>query len=268
MTELLSFAELFGVGIGVGLVGALLGIGGGLIMVPLFMLTMMTPNGTTFQTVQQVIGTSLFGVFLNSVSGTIAYIRQKRVMFRAALPFAAATIPGAFLGSYVTEYFSGPGFSITFGVSLAALGIFMFLKSRSRRATARVEDFDVAHAEFSYTIGITLSFFVGFISSILGIGGGVVHVPMMVFILGFPAQIAVATSTFVLMVRSVIGVASHAMLGHIVWTAAVAVGCGAFVGAQFGAKIAKKIRPSWIVILLSAIMVLLGCELFWRGVSA
>ena len=246
MTELLSFAELFGVGIGVGLVGALLGIGGGLIMVPLFMLTMMTPNGTTFQTVQQVIGTSLFGVFLNSVSGTIAYIRQKRVMFRAALPFAAATIPGAFLGSYVTEY----------------------LKSRSRRATARVEDFDVAHAEFSYTIGITLSFFVGFISSILGIGGGVVHVPMMVFILGFPAQIAVATSTFVLMVSSVIGVASHAMLGHIVWTAAVAVGCGAFVGAQFGAKIAKKIRPSWIVILLSAIMVLLGCELFWRGVSA
>ena len=218
MTELLSFAELFGVGIGVGLVGALLGIGGGLIMVPLFMLTMMTPNGTTFQTVQQVIGTSLFGVFLNSVSGTIAYIRQKRVMFRAALPFAAATIPGAFLGSYVTEYFSGPGFSITFGVSLAALGI--------------------------------------------------VHVPMMVFILGFPAQIAVATSTFVLMVSSVIGVASHAMLGHIVWTAAVAVGCGAFVGAQFGAKIAKKIRPSWIVILLSAIMVLLGCELFWRGVSA
>ena len=202
MTELLSFAELFGVGIGVGLVGALLGIGGGLIMVPLFMLTMMTPNGTTFQTVQQVIGTSLFGVFLNSVSGTIAYIRQKRVMFRAALPFAAATIPGAFLGSYVTEYFSGPGFSITFGVSLAALGIFMFLKSRSRRATARVEDFDVAHAEFSYTIGITLSFFVGFISSILGIGGGVVHVPMMVFILGFPAQIAVATSTFVLMVSS------------------------------------------------------------------
>ena len=168
MTELLSFVELFGVGIGVGLVGALLGIGGGLIMVPLFMLTMMTPNGTTFQTVQQVIGTSLFGVFLNSASGTIAYIRQKRVMFRAALPFAAATIPGAFLGSYVTEYFSGPGFSITFGVSLAALGIFMFLKSRSRRATARVEDFDVAHAEFSYTIGITLSFFVGFISSILG----------------------------------------------------------------------------------------------------
>ena len=64
MTELLSFAELFGVGIGVGLVGALLGIGGGLIMVPLFMLNIMNPNRTTIKTLQQVIGTSRLGVFL------------------------------------------------------------------------------------------------------------------------------------------------------------------------------------------------------------
>ena len=263
-----QFCELFGVGIGVGIVGALLGIGGGLIMVPLFMLTMMPPNSSTFSTVQQVIGTSLFGVFLNAISGTLAYIKQKRVMFRAAIPFALATIPGAFAGGYVSEYFSGSGFSMTFGVSLAALGIFMFWKSRSKRATARPEDFDVEHAQFNMTLGIVLSFGVGFISSILGIGGGVVHVPMMVFLLGFPAQIAVATSTCVLMVSSVVGVVSHAVLNHIVWLPAIAVGAGAFFGAQFGAKIAKKIRPSWIVVLLAAIMVLLGIELFVRGYIA
>ena len=97
MTELLSFAELFGVGIGVGLVGALLGIGGGLIMVPLFMLTMMTPNGTTFQTVQQVIGTSLFGVFLNSVSGTIAYIRQKRLFAAFGKPTRTTCVNRSFV---------------------------------------------------------------------------------------------------------------------------------------------------------------------------
>ena len=107
MLELINFCEFFGVGIGVGVVGALLGIGGGLIMVPLFMLTMMPPHGSTFQTVQQVIGTSLFGVFLNAISGTLAYIRQRRIMFRAAIPFALATVPGAFAGSYISEYFSG-----------------------------------------------------------------------------------------------------------------------------------------------------------------
>lgn len=110
MTELLSFAELFGVGIGVGLVGALLGIGGGLIMVPLFMLTMMTPNGTTFQTVQQVIGTSLFGVFLNSVSGTIAYIRQKRVMFVRLCPLQRPRSRAPFWGAMSPNTSRAPAF--------------------------------------------------------------------------------------------------------------------------------------------------------------
>ena len=92
---MIEFVELFVVGIGVGAFGALVGIGGGMIMVPLFMLTMMAPNGSTFENVQQVIGTSLFGVLLNALSGTWAYIRQHKVMFRAAVPFALATVPGA-----------------------------------------------------------------------------------------------------------------------------------------------------------------------------
>ena len=93
---MIEFVELFVVGIGVGAFGALVGIGGGMIMVPLFMLTMMAPNGSTFENVQQVIGTSLFGVLLNALSGTWAYIRQHKVMFRAAVPFALATVPGAY----------------------------------------------------------------------------------------------------------------------------------------------------------------------------
>ena len=98
----------------------------------------------------------------------------------------------------------------------------------------------------------------GFISSILGIGGGVVHVPMMVFLLGFPPLVAVATSTFVLMVSAAIGVVGHALLAHIVWAPAVAVGCGAIVGAQLGARLARKSKPRLIVILLSCVMVALG----------
>ena len=87
---MVEFIELFVVGIGIGTFGALVGIGGGMIMVPLFMLTMMAPNGSTFANVQQVIGTSLFGVLLNALSGTWAYIRQHRVMFRAATPFLSS----------------------------------------------------------------------------------------------------------------------------------------------------------------------------------
>ena len=207
---MLDFIELFILGIGVGSFGALVGIGGGLIMVPLFMYFMMPPSGSTFTNVQEVVGTSLFGVLLNALSGTWAYFRQKRIILSVAMPFALATVPGAFLGSYVSEWFSGPAFSITFGASLAFLGCFMYWSSRNKAANRSADEFDPNELPRSKIwLGIGCSFFVGFISSILGIGGGVVHVPMMVFLLGFPPLVAVATSTFVLMVSAAIGAKEH-----------------------------------------------------------
>ena len=265
---MLDFIELFILGIGVGSFGALVGIGGGLIMVPLFMYFMMPPSGSTFTNVQEVVGTSLFGVLLNALSGTWAYFRQKRIILSVAMPFALATVPGAFLGSYVSEWFAGPACSSTFGASLAFLGCFMYWSSRNKAANRSADEFDPNELPRSKIwLGIGCSFFVGFISSILGIGGGVVHVPMMVFLLGFPPLVAVATSTFVLMVSAAIGVVGHALLAHIVWAPAVAVGCGAIVGAQLGARLARKSKPRLIVILLSCVMVALGCQLVWRGLS-
>ena len=170
---MLDFIELFILGIGVGSFGALVGIGGGLIMVPLFMYFMMPPSGSTFANVQEVVGTSLFGVLLNALSGTWAYFRQKRIILSVAMPFALATVPGAFLGSYVSEWFSGPAFSITFGASLAFLGCFMYWSSRNKAANRSADEFDPNELPRSKIwLGIGCSFFVGFISSILGIGGG------------------------------------------------------------------------------------------------
>ena len=88
------------------------------------------------------MGTSLFGVLLNALSGTWAYFRQKRIILSVAMPFALATVPGAFLGSYVSEWFSGPAFSITFGASLAFLGCFMYWSSRNKAANRSADEFD------------------------------------------------------------------------------------------------------------------------------
>ncbi len=162
----------------------------------------------------------------------------------------------------------GPAFSITFGASLAFLGCFMYWSSATRPPTARPTSSIERAPRSKIWLGIGCSFFVGFISSILGIGGGVVHVPMMVFLLGFPPLVAVATSTFVLMVSAAIGVVGHALLAHIVWAPAVAVGCGAIVGAQSAHALLRKSKPRLIVILLSCDEVALGCQLVWRGFFA
>ncbi len=264
----MDFALFLLLGCGVGAFGALLGLGGGMILVPLFMLFMYGADGATFSTVQQIVGTSLFVVFANAVSGTWAYVSQKRIFMRAAVPFSLATIPGAFLGGYLSEWFSGPAFSLLFGATMASLAVFMAVKSRGKKANASAENFDPATAPVNLPLGIAASFFVGFASSILGIGGGIIHVPMMVFLLGFPPQVAVATSTFVLMVSALVGVASHGWLGHILWLPAIMIGIGATVGAQIGAKIARKARPRALVLGLSAVMILLGLQFIYKGLIA
>nr|WP_231036417.1 sulfite exporter TauE/SafE family protein [Pectinatus sottacetonis] len=258
-------AVLFIIGIGVGAFGTLVGIGGGLIMIPLFVLVMTGPKNeapgffNTFHTVYQAIGTSLFGVFLNTLSGTIAYIRQKRVYFDAAVPFAIATLPGAFIGSYVDEYFTGRSFDFVFGVVLVILSLIMYWKSSTKRATAN--SFDPKSFKYPKRLGIFISVFVGFLSSVLGIGGGIIHVPLMIYILSFPPHVATATSHFVLAVSSFTGCISHYMLGHILWKPALGIGLGAVVGAQIGAKISSKTRPHMIVVLLSLAMCVLGIKL-------
>lgn len=263
---IMEFLFFLLVGVCVGTFGTLIGLGGGLILVPLFMYTMYAPDGSMiFSTVQQIIGTSLFAVACNAVSGAYAYMKQKRIMFRAAIPFALSTIPGAFCGSFVSKYFTGASFSIAFGCLLVVLGCFMYWKSNSKRATARPEDFDPATAPFNLWLGVVLTFGVGFISTIFGIGGGIIDVPMMVFILGFPAQIATASSTFILMVSSLVGTISHASLDHIIWVPAICIGCGCVIGAQIGARIAKKSKPRLLVIILSVTMVLMGINLVVRG---
>ncbi|WP_196596181.1 sulfite exporter TauE/SafE family protein [Pectinatus frisingensis] len=258
---------LFILGIAIGAFGTLVGIGGGLIMIPLFVLLMTGSPAApadffnTFHNVSQAVGTSLFGVFLNTLSGSFAYIRQKRVYFDAALPFAAATLPGAFLGSYADEYFSGGIFDFVFGGMLVMLAGVMYWKSSAPKALAK--EFDPKHFVYPKKLGILISIFVGFLSSVLGIGGGIIHVPLMIYVLSFPPHVATATSHFVLAVSSFVGCISHFILGHIVWKPAIGIGFGAVIGAQIGAVISQKTRPRVIVILLSIVMCGLGLKLIF-----
>lgn len=68
-------------------------------------------------------------VFLNALSGTFAYIRQDKVFYKAGLPFALATIPGAFIGSYLTEYFTGESFRLAFGIFILLIASIMLFNT-------------------------------------------------------------------------------------------------------------------------------------------
>jgi len=246
-----SMVALFVLGVSVGTFGTLVGIGGGIILIPIFLLI--------FQwTPQHAVGTSLVVVFLNAVSGSIAYIKQKKVYYDAAIRFSLATVPGAIIGSYLAEYFTSTSFKVSFGGLLMIVSIIMFFRTKQQEGKSK---FGEEGFTYNRTLGVLLSTLVGFLSSILGIGGGVIHVPAMVYILGFPTHVATATSHFVLAISTMFGVVSHYFLGNILVKPALAIGIGAIVGAQIGAALSLKVKSKSILVLLSIALFVLGLRL-------
>lgn len=203
------------------------------------------------------MGTSLAVVFFNALSGTIAYIRQKKVYYDAAIRFSVATLPGAILGSYFSYYFTSRIFYISFGVLLIIIAGLLYLRGRADI----VETSDVGNLKYNRTLGMLMSVLVGFLSSIFGIGGGIIHVPTMICLLGFPTHVATATSHFVLVFSAFFGVLSYYFWGQILVTPAIVIGIGSILGAQLGAYLSLKTKAKSITILLCIALVALGIRM-------
>lgn len=246
----MEVAGFLALGILVGLLGALLGIGGGMVIVPLLVFAWDYEP-------QLAIGTSVLVVLLNAVSGTWGYVRQKKVCVDAALKFAVATVPGAFLGSYAAEYLQDRLFYLVFGAFFVLAAINMYRKANKEAAGKTAGEVPEV---YNWKLGVLCSVGVGFLASILGIGGGIVHVPFMVYVLNFPVHVAIATSTCILAVSSLAGLVSHAMLGHIVWSSDLAIGAGAFVGAQGGVALAQRLQSGILMKLASVLLLVTGIK--------
>lgn len=126
----MEVAGFLALGILVGLLGALLGIGGGMVIVPLLVFVWHYEP-------QLAIGTSVLVVLMNAVSGTWGYVRQKKACVDAALKFAVATVPGAFLGSYAAEYLQDRLFYLVFGAFFVLAAVNMYRKANIRRRRVR-----------------------------------------------------------------------------------------------------------------------------------
>ena len=260
---------LAAVGFFAGVFGTMIGIGGGIIFVPVFLLFFhFTP--------QQAIGTSLAAVFFNALSGSISYLRQKRVDIRSGWKFALATLPGAWLGAWVARFFSSLVLELVFGLLLVAVAIFISLRGEPRQRdhgdntyTRTLVDFRGEVFKYSprVGVGIGLSFLVGIISSLLGIGGGIIHVPALIFLLGFPVHIATATSHFVLAISTFSGGAAHLALGNVLIVPAIIVAALAIPGAQIGAVLSRRAKGRLIARLLAVALLLGGLRLLLKSLG-
>ncbi len=247
-------------GVAIGTYGTLVGAGGGFLLVPLFLLVHRLPH-------EIAVGTSLAIVSANAFSGAIGYVWEKKIDFRAGITFALATVPGAIAGVYLTQLISGPVFMKVFGGFLIFMATYLFFRRESkveplhgRRGWGWVQR---KTYEYFEPLGLAISLFVGVISSWLGIGGGILHVPAMTEVLRFPVSIAVATSQFVLAWTALVGALLHVQAGHWDSRLAITTGLGAILGAQLGVRLARKARGSQVLRFLALGLLAVGVRLLF-----
>ncbi len=252
-------------GVAVGALGTLIGAGGGFALMPL--LVWLDPHAAP----DLLTGTSLAVVFVNALSGSLAYARMRRIDYRAGLLFALAGLPGAVLGVWATHRLERRSFDPLLGVALILLAAFVLARPAARprvpapgQGRTLVEADGTVHTYAPRTgLGALLSLGVGFVSSLLGIGGGIVHVPLMVYVLGFPVHVATATSHFVLAIVVLAAVVTHAASG----TLAPALGrivplaIGVVPGAWLGAWLSSRLEGRWILRSLALALVAAGLRL-------
>jgi uncharacterized protein len=255
-------------GVAVGAYGTLVGAGGGFALVPILLL--VYPR----QSPAQLTAVSLAAVFANVASGSIGYSRLKRIDYRTGLLLAPATIPGAVIGSLVVGAIPRAAFDAVMGSALILLSGFLLLKPqgniplglKGRWVVSRTlvdSDGNRYQYRFNMALAIVASFGIGFVSSLLGIGGGIVQVPILTSFFAFPAHIASATSQFVQVFTSGFGALTHVLHGDYASfvTVTVALAVGIIIGAQFGAAISRRVAGSAIIRLLAVALGLVGIRL-------
>ena len=239
------------IGFGVGAFGTLIGAGGGFILTPILLL--LYPHDSP----RALTAISLTAVFFNAASGSVAYARQRRIDYRSGLVFGAATLPGAVLGALAVNGVSRHAFDLIMGTVLALLAVWLLTGERFRASSP---------PRHRLVIGAGYSLIIGFLSSFLGIGGGVIHVPLLVRALGFPTHVATATSHFVLAIMAGTATVTHVALGSFAHghgvRRSIALSAGVVAGAQLGAHVSLRLRGAAIERLLALALVALAVRLF------
>jgi uncharacterized protein len=243
---------LIPLGFAAGVLGSMIGLGGGIIVVPVLTFLGFPPTVTA--------SNSLFAAFSNSIASTISYSKQKRIEYSLGLKLGLLAIPGTILGAFLSTDIAPDIFKILFGFILIASAVYIFLRKQIESREKIISKQLVI-----FTIGA--AFFAGIISSFFGIGGGIVFVPLMVVGMGMSMKKAAPTSQLVLLFASLSGIIVHSLLGHPDLIQSGFLAIGSFFGGLVGAKLSINVRERNLKILISVVLLITAVKLFFDSLS-
>jgi uncharacterized membrane protein YfcA len=261
-----------------GLFGSLLGLGGGVLIIPLLTLVFGVP-------MKEAIGTSLICVIATSSGAASLYVRKHFANIRLAMTLELATTTGAIVGGLIAGLIKPEVLTILFSVLLFYIALSMIRKrpvedpalrqaqGGERRRTTKggeenLEGNSSAPGDYQITnfpLGMGASFFAGNISGLLGVGGGAIKVPAMYLMMGVPLRIAVATSNFMIGVTATAGAFVYYARGEVDLLVTGATMIGVFLGATVGSRILHLIKMEYLKKAFIIVLLYLSAEMLFKG---
>ena len=271
---MIEVCGLVAFGFAVGFYGTLVGIGGGPLLVPMLALFFDLPPAT-------IVATSLSVVFLNALSGSLAYHQQRRIDFVSGTVFGFATIPSSIAAYFLLAHLSHDVFTRVFGVFLLFLAGYVLLgpTPAGDRPAAAPADYgffgplsprrlvDSTGSTYLYAVderlGTLVNIAFGAGTTVLGIGGGILQVPLLVYVLRFPVHIATATAHYVTCINTAFTLIPLLFFGHVDPRLTICLGGGVVIGARLGARSSRRFSGRTLLQLLTIVFVLAGLRMLF-----
>jgi len=231
-----------------GILGSMIGLGGGIIVVPVLTFLGFPPTVAA--------SNSLFAALSNATASTISYSKQKKIDFSLGIKLGLLSIPGTIFGALLSTDIAPDIFKILFGFVLIASAGYIFFRKNFKSG-------DKSFSKPMLLFSVGASFFAGIISSFFGIGGGIIFVPLMVVGMGMMMKKAAPTSQLILLFASLSGVIAHSLLGHPDFLQAGLLAIGSFIGGLVGARLSVDIKERYLQILVSVVILIAAGKLFF-----
>ncbi len=252
---------LLATGLVAGILGALLGLGGGIFLVPALTLIFGLPIRTT-------VGASLVAVIATSAGVAAVAPPGRGADVGLALRLEVATAVGALAGGLAAGMISAQALSILFALVVFLTAGYMLFKTRQKPKGGMPERmFRQDYTPHHWPAGLSVAGLAGMISGLLGVGGGFIKVPTMYAVMGVPLGIATATSNFMVGITAAASVFIYYGRGDIHPLVVIPTALGVFAGAILGVFLLPKVRVSWLRLALIGLLILMGVQMLLKGLN-
>jgi uncharacterized membrane protein YfcA len=273
------FALLYLTAVVAGTFGALLGLGGGVLLVPALTLAFGID-------IRYAIGASIVSVVATSSGAAATYVKEDLTNLRLGMFLESATTTGALFGAFVAGLIGGPALFFIFALAMVYAAVMMLRRSRLPDAAAAVEPDAIAralrlagryedraagrtvvYAVTGVPVGFLVSMLAGAVSGLLGIGGGAIKVPAMDLVMHVPLKAAVATSDLMIGVTAAASAGVYFARGDIDPFVAAPVAMGVVSGTVIGTRVMTRLSGARLRLIFALVLALVAVQMMLRGLG-